>query len=210
VEEAGFPPGAFNFVYGPPDVAEHLCRHPGVDFVTFTGSAAVGRRIVELTAPTLKRVVLELGGKSADVVLPGSNVQALAASCVSGWAGNAGQGCSSLTRTLVHQSDYDAYLESAVGVAEAMGCGDPHDPATMVGPLISASHRSSVAGYVERAVEAGGRILTGGRAPARPPRLSNRRRSDQSRGPLPRRRLWAGGNPSGRATWSRPREPLAR
>ena len=170
VEEAGFPPGAFNFVYGPPDVAEHLCSHPGVDFVTFTGSAAVGRRIVELTAPTLKRVVLELGGKSADLVLPGGDVQALAASCVGGWAGNAGQGCSSLTRTLVHRPDYEAYLEAAVDVARSMGCGDPHDPTTVVGPLISGAHRASVAGYVDRAVEAGGQVLTGGRVPESQPK----------------------------------------
>jgi aldehyde dehydrogenase (NAD+) len=165
VEEAGFPPGAFNFVYGPPSLAEHLCRHPAVDFVTFTGSAAVGKRIVELTAPTLKRVVLELGGKSADVILPGSDVRSLAGPCVLGWTGNAGQGCSSLTRTLVHRPEYDRYLEAAVAAAEALGCGDPRDEKTVVGPLVSAAQRSRVAGYVDRAAEAGATVLTGGRAP---------------------------------------------
>jgi aldehyde dehydrogenase (NAD+)/betaine-aldehyde dehydrogenase len=170
IDEAGFPPGAFNFVYGPPEIAEHLCRHPGIDFVTFTGSAAVGRRIVELSAPTLKRVVLELGGKSADVILPGSDVASLAMRCVLGWTGNAGQGCSSLTRTLVHRPDYDRYLEAAVASAEALGCGDPQDPKTVVGPLVSAAQRSRVAGYVDRAVQAGGTALTGGRAPQAFPR----------------------------------------
>ncbi len=165
IEEAGFPPGAFNFVYGPPGLAEHLCSHPGIDFVTFTGSAAVGRRIVELAAPTLKRVVLELGGKSADVLLPGSDVASLAMRCVLGWTGNAGQGCSSLTRTLVHRPDYDRYLTAAVASAEALGCGDPHDEKTVVGPLVSAAQRARVAGYVDRAVEAGARVLTGGRPP---------------------------------------------
>lgn len=165
VDEAGFPPGAFNFVYGPADVAEHLCAHPDVDFVTFTGSAAVGRRIVEVSAPTLKRVVLELGGKSADVILPGTDVDAVAQSCVLGWMGNAGQGCSSLTRTLVHRPDYERYLDAAVRHAETVGCGDPHDPATVVGPLVSAGQRDSVAAYVDRAVAAGGKVLTGGKAP---------------------------------------------
>jgi aldehyde dehydrogenase (NAD+)/betaine-aldehyde dehydrogenase len=170
VEEAGFPPGAFNFVYGPAPVAEHLCTHPDVDFVTFTGSAAIGSRIVELSAPTLKRVVLELGGKSADLLLPGTDVTALAPQCVLGWTGNAGQGCSSLTRTLVHRPDLDRYLDAAVARVEQMGCGDPKDPATVVGPLVSAGQRASVAGYVDRAVAAGGKVLTGGKAPAAFPR----------------------------------------
>jgi len=165
IEAAGFPAGAFNFVYGSPELAEHLCRHPGIDFVTFTGSAAVGRRIVELSAATLKRVVLELGGKSADVLLPGSDVQSLAMRCVLGWAGNAGQGCSSLTRTLVHRPDYERYLEAAVASAEALGCGDPRDEKTVVGPLVSAAQRARVAGYVDRAAAAGARILAGGRPP---------------------------------------------
>jgi aldehyde dehydrogenase (NAD+) len=165
VEEAGFPAGAFNFVYGPAEVSEHLCAHPDVDFVTFTGSAAVGKRIVQVAAPTLKRVVLELGGKSADVILPGTDVDAVALSCVLGWTGNAGQGCSSLTRTLVHRPDYERYLDAAVRRVESMGCGDPHDPATVVGPLVSAAQRDSVAAYVDRAVGAGAKVLTGGRAP---------------------------------------------
>ena len=160
IEEAGVPPGAFNFVYGPAEIAEHLCGHPAIDFVTFTGSAAVGRRIVELSAPTLKRVVLELGGKSADVVLPGSDVQSLALRCVLGWTGNAGQGCSSLTRTLVHRADYETYLEAAVAAAANLGCGDPQDPKTVVGPLVCAAQRSRVAGYVDRAVGAGAKVLT--------------------------------------------------
>jgi aldehyde dehydrogenase (NAD+) len=165
IEEAGVPPGAFNFVYGPPEVAEHLCRHPAVDFVTFTGSAAVGKRIVELTAPTLKRVVLELGGKSADVVLPGTDVESLAQRCVLGWTGNAGQGCSSLTRTLVHRPDYERYLAAAVASVESMGCGDPQDAATVVGPLVSAAQRARVAGYVDRAVDAGAKVVAGGKPP---------------------------------------------
>jgi len=170
IEEAGVPPGAFNFVYGPPEVAEHLCRHPAIDFVTFTGSAAVGKRIVELTAPTLKRVVLELGGKSADVVLPGTDVESLALRCVLGWTGNAGQGCSSLTRTLVHRPDYERYLAAAASSAEAMGCGDPQDASTVVGPLVSAAQRARVAGFVDRAVDAGAKVLTGGKPPQAFPR----------------------------------------
>ena len=126
------------------------------------GGRQAHRRAV---APTLKRVVLELGGKSADVLLPGSDVRSLALRCVLGWTGNAGQGCSSLTRTLVHRPDYESYLEAAVAAAEALGCGDPRDANTVVGPLISAAQRSRVAGYVDRAVSAGAKVLTGGKPP---------------------------------------------
>ncbi len=165
VQEAGFPPGAFNLVYGPPAVAEHLCSHPSVDFVTFTGSAAVGKRIVELGAPTLKRVVLELGGKSPDVVLPGADIGAIVVPSVLAWAINAGQNCGARTRTLVHRSDYEHYLDAAVNFVGAMGCGDPHDPATVVGPVVSEAQRAQVAGYVDRAVDAGAKVLVGGRPP---------------------------------------------
>ena len=166
VEEAGVPAGVFNFVYGGPDAAERLCSHPAVDFVTFTGSAAVGRNVVQLAAPTLKRVVLELGGKSADIVLPGVDIDAVVSACVGGWTGNAGQGCSSLTRTLVHRPDFDRYVDAAANLAEKMGCGDPRDMNTVVGPLVSAAQRASVAGYVDRAVAAGATVATGGGPPA--------------------------------------------
>ncbi len=166
VEEAGFPAGAFNFVYGSPQVAERLCSHPDVDFVSFTGSAAIGRRVVELAAPTLKRVVLELGGKSADIILPELDVAEVAPGCVASWGGNAGQGCSALTRTLVHRPDFERYLDAAVRAAEQMGCGDPTDPTTIVGPLVSAGQRASVAGFVDRAAAAGATVLTGGKPPA--------------------------------------------
>lgn len=170
IEEAGVPAGAFNFVYGPPATAERLCSHPDVDLVSFTGSAAIGRRIMELAAPTLKRVVLELGGKSADIILPGVDIDAVVGRCVRGWTSNAGQGCSAMTRTLVPHTEFERYLEAATAVAVANGCGDPRDPATVVGPLVSAGQRASVAGYVDRAVAAGATIVTGGKAPEAFPR----------------------------------------
>ena len=114
----------------------------------------------------MKRVVLELGGKSADIILPGVDVEPVAPGCVAGWTGNAGQGCSALTRTLVHRPSYERYLDAAVHVAQRMGCGDPTDPATVVGPLVSAAQRASVAGYVDRAVADGATVLTGGQPPA--------------------------------------------
>jgi aldehyde dehydrogenase (NAD+)/betaine-aldehyde dehydrogenase len=166
VEEAGFPSGVFNFVFGPPSVAEYLCSHPGVSMITFTGSAAIGTRVLGLAAPTIKKVVLELGGKSAEILLPGTDVKALASPTVTGWAMNAGQGCGCLTRTLVHKRDFDAYLSAATDTAKSIGCGDPRDFSTICGPLITAEHRSSVAGYVERAVQKGGTVAAGGGGPA--------------------------------------------
>jgi aldehyde dehydrogenase (NAD+) len=166
VDEAGFPPGAVNFIFGTPDVAQALCQHNGVDLVSFTGSAAVGRQIAQLAAPTLKRLVLELGGKSADILLPGVNLEQVVAQAVMGWTGNAGQGCGCLTRTLVHRSDYSEFVDRASALVRQIGCGDPKDPATLVGPLVSREQRDNVAGYVTRAVAAGANVVVGGQAPA--------------------------------------------
>lgn len=170
VEEAGFPAGAFNLVYGQPDIAEALCSDPRIDMITFTGSAAVGSRIVELSARGLKRVVLELGGKSADIILPATNVESVAPAAVMGWAIDAGQVCSALTRTFVPRDTYATYIEAASDVVREIGCGDPTDESTVVGPVISGEQRSRIAGYVERAASAGGIIEVGGTVPSQLPK----------------------------------------
>jgi aldehyde dehydrogenase (NAD+)/betaine-aldehyde dehydrogenase len=163
VEETGIPPGAVNLVYGDPGIAERLVAHPAVDVVTFTGSAAVGSRVLSLAAPTLKRVVLELGGKSADIMLPSTDVAALAQRATFGWTVNAGQGCGCTSRTLVPRSQYERYLDAACAFVAGMGCGDPRAKETVVGPLITDAHRRRVEGFIARAADAGADIGTGGR-----------------------------------------------
>lgn len=170
IEEAGFPPGALNLVYGAPPIAEQLVAHQDVDMVSFTGSAAVGSHVMALAAPTIKRVVLELGGKSADILLPGADLPALARPTSLGWAMNAGQGCGCTTRTLVHRAEYERFTDAISSVAAAIGCGDPRDDRTVVGPLITDAHRQRVEGFIERALDGGARVVTGGRRPAAMPR----------------------------------------
>jgi len=170
IEEAGFPPGALNLVYGPPHIAEQLVAHDDVAMVSFTGSAAVGAHVMALAAPTMKRVVLELGGKSADILLPGADMEALAQPTSLGWAMNAGQGCGCTTRTLVPRADHERFTAAVSGVASAMGCGDPREESTVVGPLISDVHRQRVEGFIERAVDDGGHVVTGGQRPPTMPR----------------------------------------
>jgi aldehyde dehydrogenase (NAD+)/betaine-aldehyde dehydrogenase len=170
VEETGIPPGAVNLVYGDPGIAERLVAHPAVDMVTFTGSAAVGSRVLSLAAPSLKRVVLELGGKSADIMPPSTDVAALAERATFGWTVNAGQGCGCTSRTLVPRSQYERYLDAACAFVAGMGCGDPRAKETVVGPLITDAHRRRVEGFIARAADAGADIGTGGRRPPRLPR----------------------------------------
>ena len=163
---AGFPDGVVNVLAGGADTARALTSHPGVDKVTFTGSTEVGRQIMAQAAPNLTRLVLELGGKSPSILLPGVDVSEIATAVHSRYLRNAGQGCSSPTRILVHRSQYDQFLELTRTVAKSITVGDPWDPETIAGPLISASHRDRVEGYVERAVTRdGGRIVGGGGRP---------------------------------------------
>ncbi|MGZ4650994.1 MAG: aldehyde dehydrogenase family protein [Kineosporiaceae bacterium] len=166
-EEAGVPSGVLNLVPGDPGVGERLCSHPDVDMVTFTGSNAVGAAVMAAAAPTAKKVVLELGGKSPTVILPGADLDRAVAPSILRFVRNAGQGCGATTRILVHRDDLPAFLERARQVIDALPVGDPFDEATEVGPLITAEHRDRVEGYIARAVEKGATVLAGGGAPQR-------------------------------------------
>jgi aldehyde dehydrogenase (NAD+) len=166
---AGFPDGVVNVLAGGVDTARALTSHPGVDKVSFTGSTEVGRQIMAQAAPNLTRLVLELGGKSPSILLPGVDISEITAAVHSRYLRNAGQGCSSPTRILVYRSQYDQFLELTRTVVKSINVGDPWDPQTIAGPLISASHRDRVEGYVERAVTRdGGQIVGGGGRPELP------------------------------------------
>jgi aldehyde dehydrogenase (NAD+)/betaine-aldehyde dehydrogenase len=168
-EEAGVPAGVLNLVPGGPDVGKRLSSHPDVDLVSFTGSNAVGAAVAEAAAPSHKKVVLELGGKSPTVVLPGADLPGAVGPSMLRFCRNAGQGCGATTRILVHRSQYAAFVEAAVSfLREQVPVGDPREEPTEVGPLISEEHRQRVEGYLRRALNRGATILTGGRRPDLP------------------------------------------
>lgn len=161
-EEAGLPPGVLNLVPGDAAVGERLTSHEDVDMVTFTGSNAVGSAVMRAAAATNKKLVLELGGKSPTVVLPGADLDRAVAPSILRFCRNAGQGCGATTRILVHRDDYDDFLDRARKFIDTLPVGDPYDEATEVGPLISADHRERVEAYLARAVDKGATVLAGG------------------------------------------------
>jgi acyl-CoA reductase-like NAD-dependent aldehyde dehydrogenase len=148
--EAGIPEGVMNVVAGPGSVVgQRLAEHPGVAKIGFTGSTEVGREVMRAAAGTIKRVTLELGGKSANVVFADADLEAAAASAPYAVFGNAGQDCCARSRILVERSVHDRFVELLVRAASGVKVGDPEDEATEMGPLISAEHRDKVASYVE-------------------------------------------------------------
>ena len=169
IVEAGFPDGVVNIVPGPGRVAgEHLAAHPRVRKIAFTGSTAVGRRIVELSASNVKRVQLELGGKGANIVFADANIEAAVNGSAFAIFHNQGQACIAGSRLILHESIADEFLARFIALAESIRIGDPLDPTTEMGPLTSAGHRDRVLGYVETAQAEGGRVLMGGSAPDDP------------------------------------------
>ncbi|MEV6982203.1 aldehyde dehydrogenase family protein [Sphaerisporangium sp. NPDC051017] len=167
--EAGLPAGVFNMVSGRgPVVGEAIAAHPDVDMVSFTGSTRAGRRVAALASETVKRVALELGGKSANIILPGADLGAAVKAGVANAFVNSGQTCSAWTRMLVHRDSYDEAVERAVDAASGYTVGDPFDPATRLGPLVSAAQRDRVARYITRGQEEGARLVAGGGVPPGP------------------------------------------
>ncbi|GAA4711289.1 aldehyde dehydrogenase family protein [Pseudonocardia yuanmonensis] len=161
--EAGVPDGVMNLVHGTgPSVGEALVGHPDVDVVSFTGSTAAGRRVAALAAANLARPVLELGGKSASVVLDDADLTAAVTVSVANCYLNGGQTCSAWTRLIVPRARHDEAVEIAVAQAARFVPGDPTDPATRLGPLVSAAQRDRVLGLVRAAVADGTRLVFGG------------------------------------------------
>jgi betaine-aldehyde dehydrogenase len=166
VAAAGLPPGVFNLVTGyGPEVGEALAGHPDVDMVSFTGSTRGGRRVSEVAAGTVKRVALELGGKSASVLLADADFPRAVKATVNSCFLNSGQTCTALTRLLVPRSR----AEEAVGLAaEAAGrftVGDPFSGEAKLGPLASGAQRERVIGYIRKGVDEGARLVLGGPEP---------------------------------------------
>jgi len=165
LEAAGIPPGVINVVPGDREVGEHLVTHRGTDKVAFTGSTAAGKRIMALCADQMKRVSLELGGKSAAILLDDADLSVVVPTVVGAGMHLSGQVCGAHTRVLVPRSRYEEAIEAAAAAASAISVGDPHDPATAVGPLVAERQRARVEGYIALAVEAGARVAAGGGRP---------------------------------------------
>jgi aldehyde dehydrogenase (NAD+) len=161
--EAGLPPGAFNVVCGKGSVVgEALVQHPDVDKVTFTGSPRVGRGILQGAAGNFKKVTLELGGKSANVIFADANLDRAARSAASGIFFNAGQVCSAGSRVLVQRPVYDEVLDRLVERARSIRLGDPSEPKTTMGPVISAGQMKTVLDYIAIGKAEGASAVTGG------------------------------------------------
>ncbi|PPJ25768.1 aldehyde dehydrogenase [Nocardia nova] len=165
-EEAGLPPGVLNIVHGDIDAGLELTTNPMVDLVSFTGSDAVGRKVYEQAAPTMKKVVLELGGKSANIICEDADLAKALPSILMGIVVHAGQGCALLSRTLVHRSRMDELVEMIKGALTAVTVGDPANPDTVMGPLGSAAQRDKVENLIRIGVEEGATIAFGGGRPA--------------------------------------------
>jgi acyl-CoA reductase-like NAD-dependent aldehyde dehydrogenase len=148
--EAGIPEGVVNVVAGKGSVVgQRLLEHPDVAKIAFTGSTEVGRRVMETAAGTIKRVTLELGGKSANVIFEDADLEKAAAAAPYAVFGNAGQDCCARSRILVQGSVFDRFLEMLINKTQSLVVGDPGDPRTEMGPLISANHREKVASFVD-------------------------------------------------------------
>ena len=164
-DAVGLPPGVLNVVVeGGIEGGELLTTHPAVDCVSFTGSTTVGKAIMAQAAQTVKRVILELGGKSVQLYLPDA-VERAPMGCMGVFSAHAGQACVAPTRMLVPEDRKAEVLEKAAGVAGMLKVGDPTDPSSMIGPLISAAQRERNERYVAAAVDAGAKVVAGGKRP---------------------------------------------
>jgi aldehyde dehydrogenase (NAD+) len=163
IDDIGFPPGVFNLVTGVgPVVGEALAAHPDVDMVSFTGSTRAGKRVAELAAQSVKRVALELGGKSPNVILDDADFAAAIPAGVGAAYANSGQTCSALTRMIVPRSRLAEVEALAREAAESYTVGDPFAEGTRLGPLISDIQRERVRGYITKGIEEGATLVTGG------------------------------------------------
>ncbi|KPK07242.1 MAG: aldehyde dehydrogenase [Betaproteobacteria bacterium SG8_39] len=163
IESVGLPKGVFNLVTGlGPTAGEALVKHPEVDMISFTGSTRAGKRISELAAQTVKRVALELGGKSASVILDDADIATAVKATVSGCYLNSGQTCTALTRMLVPESKYAEAAKVAAEVANSFTLGDPLSESTRLGPLTSAAQLERVRGYIKKGIAEGAELVAGG------------------------------------------------
>jgi acyl-CoA reductase-like NAD-dependent aldehyde dehydrogenase len=163
IHKVGFPAGVFNLVSGDgPTVGEAIASHPQIDMVSFTGSTRAGKRVSELAAQTVKRVALELGGKSVNLILPDADLDQAITAGLRNCFLNSGQTCIAQTRLLVQRAQHDQAVALVKSKVEALTVGDPRDESTRIGPLSSAAQRDRVRGYIRKGLEEGATLVTGG------------------------------------------------
>jgi aldehyde dehydrogenase (NAD+) len=166
VTEAGFPPGVINIVAATREASERLVTHPDVDMVSFTGSVEVGKAIGKACGALIRPCVLELGGKSAAIVLDDADVDAVLPVLVGSSAGTSqGESCVCMSRILAPKSQYDEIASKLTEAFKTLKVGDPHEDDTVVGPLVTEAHRDRVLGYINTAVEEGATVAAGGKVP---------------------------------------------
>ena len=166
MDEVGFPAGVFNLVTGPGrTVGEAMCTHPDVDMISLTGSTEAGQRVGELGARSVKRVGLELGGKSASVVLDDADVAAAAGAAGGGICMNSGQVCAALSRLIVPRAKQDEAVAAAKAAAEAAKVGGAFEEGVTMGPVASKSQLDTVVGYIQKGIDEGATLVTGGTTP---------------------------------------------
>jgi betaine-aldehyde dehydrogenase len=166
IAAAGVPKGVVNIVTAGREVGEHLVRHPRVDKISFTGSTVAGRKIAAICGEQLKRVTLELGGKSAAIILDDADLGATIAGLMPGALMNNGQACVAQTRILASRARYREVCDAVTDAVRAWSVGDPMDPTTMCGPLVAARQRDRVEGYIAIGRKEGARVACGGGRPA--------------------------------------------
>jgi acyl-coenzyme A thioesterase PaaI-like protein len=170
LHDAGLPAGALNLVPGDREIGEHLVTHRGVDKIAFTGSTAAGRRIMALCAQRIARVSLELGGRSAALILDDADLDEVLPRVVTGVMHLTGRVCGAHTRVFVPRYRYEEAVEAAAATAEGIVVGDPHDPKTELGPVVADRQRTRVLGYIDLARSEGARVAAGGGRPAHLPK----------------------------------------
>ena len=167
LHDVGFPPGVVNVVTGStPATGEALVESRDVDMISFTGTTAVGMRIAEVGGRTMKRLLLELGGKGAAIVLDDADLKTAVGGISSVWTFHSGQICTAPTRAIVHRSRYHELVEGLAKMATVLKVGDPLEASTVVGPLITAAHRDRVEGYIGIGKDEGAEVVAGGGRPA--------------------------------------------
>ena len=163
IHEIGLPAGVFNLVSGHDrEIGEVLSSHPDVDMVSFTGSTGAGVRVSELAAPSVKRVTLELGGKSANIILEDAEIAKAASASIHACFGNSGQECSALTRLLVPESKKQEIVDVISAKMEKYSVGDPMDESKRCGPMVSRKQQESVSSYIAAGIEEGATLVVGG------------------------------------------------
>ncbi len=169
ISKLDLPPGVINFVTGPGStIGNDLSSHPGIDFISFTGSSEVGKTIIANSSQTVKTTMMELGGKNPVIILEDADIEAAAEELCMITFENVGQNCAQPSRFYVHEKVHDRFVEKFVATANSIKIGDPSDPDTVMGPVVSKEQRDTIERYIKSAIDEGAKLVCGGKRPTGP------------------------------------------